>query len=64
LDQRRRCATNDLQAVEQGDEAYERRCKVEVIGFTFGLLALVVAMGASGRTRKLEKQLKEAGVLK
>jgi hypothetical protein len=37
---------------------------VEIIGFIFGMIALVVAMSASGRTRKLEKQLREAGVLK
>jgi hypothetical protein len=37
---------------------------VEGIGFIFGVIALVVAISASGRTRKLEKQLKEAGVLK
>ena len=41
-----------------------RRSKVEVIGFIFGVIAFVVAMVALGKTRKLEKQLKEAGVLK
>ena len=37
---------------------------MEVMGFTFGLIAFVFAMGALGKIRKLEKQLKEAGVLK
>ena len=37
-----------------------RRCHVEV----FGLIAFVFAMGALGKIRRLEKQLKEAGVLK
>jgi hypothetical protein len=34
------------------------------MGFTFGTVAFVFAMSALGKIRKLEKQLKEAGVLK
>jgi hypothetical protein len=37
---------------------------VGVIGFVFGFIAFVLAASALGKMRKLEKQLKEAGVLK
>ena len=37
---------------------------MEVIGFIFGLLGFIFAMGASARIRKLEQRLKEIGVLK
>jgi hypothetical protein len=40
------------------------RCKVEVMGFIFGLIAFVFAISALDKIRKLEKQLQEAGVLK
>jgi hypothetical protein len=36
---------------------------VESSGFVFGLLAFVFAMGALAKIRRLEQQLKEAGVL-
>jgi hypothetical protein len=34
---------------------------VDTTGFIVGVVAFVVAMSALGRTRKLEKQPKEAG---
>lgn len=37
---------------------------MEVMGFALGAIAFVFALGALGKIRKLEKQLKEAGVLK
>jgi hypothetical protein len=37
---------------------------MEVMGFTFGAIAFVFAIGALGKISRLEKQLKEAGVLK
>ena len=37
---------------------------MENVSFVFGLLGFVFAMSALGKIRKLEKQLKEAGVLK
>lgn len=37
---------------------------MEVMGFVFGLIAFVFAISALGKVSKLEKQLKEAGVLK
>jgi hypothetical protein len=37
---------------------------VEGSGLVFGLLAFIFAMSALGKIRRLEKQLKEAGVLK
>lgn len=35
-----------------------------VISFVFGLLALIFAMNAMGRVKKLEQKLKDSGVLK
>jgi hypothetical protein len=40
------------------------RCNVEGSGFVFGLLAFVFAIGAWAKIRRLEQQLREAGVLK
>lgn len=37
---------------------------MEHTGFVFGLLGFIFAMGALARIRKLEQQLKAAGVLK
>jgi hypothetical protein len=37
---------------------------VDGIGFVFGLMGFIFAISALGKIRKLEKQLKEAGVLK
>jgi hypothetical protein len=37
---------------------------VEGGGFVFGLLAFIFALSALAKIRKLEQQLKEAGVLK
>ncbi len=37
---------------------------MEFMGFTFGLTAFVLAIGALEKIKRLEKQLKEAGVLK
>jgi len=37
---------------------------VQGSGFVFGLLAFIFSMSALARIRKLEQQLKEAGVLK
>jgi hypothetical protein len=41
-----------------------RRCNVNGAGFVFGLLAFIFAASALGKIKRLEKQLKEAGVLK
>jgi hypothetical protein len=37
---------------------------VEGGGFVFGLLAFIFALSALAKVRRLEQQLKEAGVLK
>jgi hypothetical protein len=41
-----------------------RRCNVEVSGFVFGLMGFLFAASALGKIRRLEEQLKDAGVLK
>jgi hypothetical protein len=41
-----------------------RRSNVEASGLVFGLLGFIFAMSALAKVRRLEQQLKEAGVLK
>jgi hypothetical protein len=42
----------------------ERGCNVEGGSFVFGLMGFIFAMSALAKIRRLEKQLKDAGVLK
>jgi hypothetical protein len=40
------------------------RCNVEGSGIAFGLLGFIFALSALAKVRRLEQQLREAGVLK
>ena len=40
------------------------RCKVESTGMIFGLMGFIFALSALGKIRRLEKRLKDSGVLK
>jgi hypothetical protein len=58
------CAVSELWQEIIGSDFFGRRHCVEGAGFVFGLLGFVFALSALKKIRRLENQLKEAGVLK